>query len=54
MILQFSIGKRGHELALWEGWKAHDAKKPDELMAKDDLRVFGFAAGCEAAKPIRR
>jgi len=31
------------ELALWEAWKAHDAKKLDELMAKDVsfVNIFG-------------
>src|SRR6202163_3525653 len=31
------------ELALWEAWKAHDAKKLDDLMAKDVsfVNIFG-------------
>ena len=33
------------ELALWEAWKAHDAKKLDDLMAKDVsfVNIFGTA-----------
>jgi ketosteroid isomerase-like protein len=42
------------ELALWEAWKAHDAKKLDELMAKDVsfVNIFGtsFATKADAMK----
>ncbi|MGZ5481774.1 MAG: nuclear transport factor 2 family protein [Pyrinomonadaceae bacterium] len=42
------------ELALWEAWKAHDAKKLDDLMAKDVsfVNIFGtyLATRAEAMK----
>jgi ketosteroid isomerase-like protein len=42
------------ELALWEAWKAHDAKELDELMAKDVsfVNIFGtyFATKADAMK----
>jgi hypothetical protein len=42
------------ELALWEGWKAHDAKKLDDQLAKDVsfVNIFGtyFATRAEALK----
>ena len=38
------------ELALWEAWKAHDAKKLDDLMAKDVsfVNIFGTYLGTKA------
>src|SRR5882672_6406580 len=38
------------ELALWEAWKAHDAKKLDALMAKDVsfVNIFGTYLGTKA------
>ena len=38
------------ELALWEAWKAHDAKKLDELIAKDVsfVNIFGTYLGTKA------
>jgi hypothetical protein len=38
------------ELALWEAWKAHDAKKLDALMAKDVsfVNIFGTYLGTRA------
>jgi hypothetical protein len=42
------------ELALWEAWKAHDAKKLDDLMARDVsfVNIFGayLATRAEALK----
>jgi hypothetical protein len=38
------------ELALWEAWKEHDARKLDELMAKDVsfVNIFGTYLGTKA------
>ena len=38
------------ELALWEAWKEHDAKKLDDLMAKDVsfVNIFGTYLGTKA------
>jgi hypothetical protein len=38
------------ELALWEAWKAHDAKKLDDLMAKDVsfVNIFGTCLATRA------
>jgi hypothetical protein len=38
------------ELALWEAWKAHDAKKLDDLMAKDVsfVNIFGTSLATRA------
>ncbi len=38
------------ELALWEAWKAHDAEKLDDLMAKDVsfVNIFGTYLGTKA------
>ena len=38
------------ELALWEAWKEHDAKKLDDLMAKDVsfVNIFGTYLGTRA------
>lgn len=40
----------GVELALWEAWKEHDAKKLDELMATDVsfVNIFGTYLGTKA------